>query len=57
MVINTANTPQALRSSACTTTIDKPAMVMVMMNSMASPVHQPAMGPSSALATSESDLP
>ena len=55
--MKTANTPQALRSSACTTTMERPAMVMVMMNSIARPVHQPAMGPSSALATSERDLP
>ncbi len=48
---------QALRSSACTTTMERPAMVMVMMNSIARPVHQPAMGPSSAFATSERDLP
>ncbi len=57
MVMNTAKVPQALRSSAWTTTIDRPAMVMVMMNSIASPVHQPATGPSSDLATSDSDLP
>ena len=31
-------------------TIDNPAMVMVMMNSIARPVHQPATGPSSARA-------
>ncbi|STQ78257.1 Uncharacterised protein [Hafnia alvei] len=43
--MNTAKVPQGLRSSACTTTIDKPAMVIVMINSMAKPVHQPAIGP------------
>ena len=32
-------------------------MVMVMMNSMEMPVHHPATEPSSALATSDSDLP
>ena len=55
--MNTAKVPQGLRSSAWTTTIDRPAIVIVMMNSIARPVHQPATGPSSALATSDRDLP
>ena len=57
MVIATANVPQGFLSSACKTTIESPAIVIVIINNIANPVQNPATGPSSSLATSEKDFP
>ncbi len=57
MVIPTANVPHGLRSKAPKTTIERPAIVIVIINSIARPVQKPAIGPSSSFITSDKDLP
>ena len=57
IVIATANVPQGFSANAPKITIDKPAIVIVMMNNIAKPVQKPTTGPSSSRITSDSDLP